>query len=73
LAFVFAGEGIKDLQAAGWFSETPLQNLPQIPWLGIYPTMETTLAQGAMILALIFALIWLGRARWISQTEEKRV
>ncbi|MGH7835352.1 MAG: FTR1 family protein, partial [Candidatus Binatia bacterium] len=25
LAFVFAGEGIKDLQAAGWFSETPLE------------------------------------------------
>jgi high-affinity iron transporter len=59
LAFVFIGEGIKDLQATGWFRETPLPNLPQIPVLGIYPTLETTLAQGAMILALIAALFWL--------------
>jgi hypothetical protein len=39
LAFVFAGEGIKDLQATGWFRETPLPNLPQMPMLGIYPTL----------------------------------
>ncbi|HXG51468.1 MAG TPA: cytochrome c/FTR1 family iron permease [candidate division Zixibacteria bacterium] len=58
LAFVFIGQGIKDLQATGWFPETPL-NLPPIPVLGIYPTLETTLAQGAMILALIAALAWL--------------
>jgi high-affinity iron transporter len=59
LAFVFIGEGIKDLQATGWFRETPLPNLPQIPILGIYPTLETALAQGAMILALVAALFWL--------------
>lgn len=59
LAFVFVGEGIKDLQATGWFRETPLPNWPQIPVLGIYPTLETALAQGVMILALIAALIWL--------------
>jgi HAMP domain-containing protein len=33
--------------------------LPQMPMLGIYPTLETTLAQGLMIVALIAALIWL--------------
>jgi high-affinity iron transporter len=59
LAFVFIGQGIKDLQATGWFSETPLSHLPQIPVLGIYPTVETALAQGVMILALIAALFWL--------------
>lgn len=64
LAFVFAGEGIKDLQATGWFSETPLQYLPQVPWLGIYPTLETLLGQGLIILALVGALVWLGRENW---------
>jgi high-affinity iron transporter len=59
LAFVFIGEGIKDLQATGWFSETPLPNLPELPVLGIYPTLETTLAQGMMMLALIAALFWI--------------
>ncbi|HWP58754.1 MAG TPA: cytochrome c/FTR1 family iron permease [Candidatus Acidoferrales bacterium] len=62
LAFVFIGEGIKDLQATGWFRETPLPNWPQMPILGIYPTVETTLAQGLMILALAAALVrlWSG-------------
>ena len=59
LAFVFAGEGIKNFQATDWISETPLRHLPQIPVLGIYPTVETALAQGVMILALIAALFWL--------------
>jgi high-affinity iron transporter len=61
LAFVFAGEGIKDLQAVGWFSETPLPSMPQLPLLGIYPTLETLVAQGALVLALIAALFWLWR------------
>jgi high-affinity iron transporter len=61
LAFAFAGEGVKNLQATGWFSETPLPNLPQIPTLGIYPTLETMLVQGTMVLALIAALFWLWR------------
>jgi len=61
LAFVFIGEGIKDLQAAGWFSETPLGNLPHVPVLGIYATLETMLAQGVMILALVAALLWVWR------------
>jgi high-affinity iron transporter len=61
LAFVFAGEGIKNLQATGWFSETPLQHGPYLPTLGIYPTMETLLTQGIMVLAMIGALLWLAR------------
>jgi high-affinity iron transporter len=65
LAFVFAGQGIKDLQAAGWLSETPLYLLPRIPWLGIYPTVETFMAQAVMIAALVVALLWLGRGRWL--------
>jgi high-affinity iron transporter len=60
-AFVFAGEGIKNLQATGWFSETPVQHGPYLPTLGIYPTMETLLTQGIMIMAMIGALWWLGR------------
>jgi high-affinity iron transporter len=61
LAFVFAGEGIKDLQAVGWLSETPVPAIPQLPILGIYPTVETLLAQGVLVLALLAALLWLWR------------
>ena len=38
VAFIFAGNGIKELQAAGWVSTTPLKFPPQAPLLGIYPT-----------------------------------
>ncbi|HEX2227093.1 MAG TPA: cytochrome c/FTR1 family iron permease [Candidatus Binatia bacterium] len=62
LAFVFAGEGIKDLQAVGLIGETPLPWAPQLPFLGIYPTVQTLLAQGILVVALIFALLWLWRA-----------
>ncbi len=41
MAFIFAGNGIKELQAAGWVPTTPLNFPPQVPLLGIYPTMET--------------------------------
>jgi high-affinity iron transporter len=63
LAFVFAGEGIKELQTAGWVGVTPLPFLPEVNLLGIYPTLETLMAQGLMVLALSAALFWVGRQR----------
>jgi high-affinity iron transporter len=71
LAFVFAGEGIKDLQATGWMSETPLSSAPQLPLLGIYPTLETLLAQGILIVALLAALFWLSRGTAAVKTYQK--
>ena len=61
LAFVFAGNGVKELQAAGWFSATPLRFPPQVPWLGVYPTLETLAAQCFMLLALCLVFLWPGR------------
>ena len=40
IAFIFAGNGIKELQAAGWVSTTPIGFPPQTPLLGIYPTWK---------------------------------
>jgi high-affinity iron transporter len=71
LAFVFAGEGVKDLQAVGWVSETQVPALPQVPVLGIYPTVETLVAQGILILALIGALLWLWLQTLAQESLEK--
>ena len=71
LAFVFAGEGVRDLQAVGWISETPLHTAPQLPLLGIYPTVETLLAQAILVVALIVALIWLWRDSATPKTYRK--
>jgi high-affinity iron transporter len=63
VAFIFAGNGIKELQAAGWVSTTPLRFPPQAPLLGIYPTLETVAAQGLMICAFLATFFWLAQER----------
>jgi len=45
VAFIFAGVGIKELQAAGWIPTTPVDLPLQVPILGIYPTVQTLTAQ----------------------------
>jgi high-affinity iron transporter len=63
VAFIFAGNGIKELQAAGWVSTTPLRFPLQAPLLGIYPTLETLAAQGLMICAFLATFFWLAQER----------
>jgi high-affinity iron transporter len=63
MAFIFAGNGIKELQAALWMPTTPLRFPSQIPFLGIYPTVETLAAQGAMLLAFVATSFWLVKER----------
>jgi len=63
VAFIFAGTGIKELQAAGWVTTTPLRFPPQAPLLGIYPTLETLAAQGVMLCAFLATSFWLALER----------
>jgi high-affinity iron transporter len=63
VAFVFAGNGIKELQAAGWVPTTTLNFPLQVPLLGIYPTMESLAAQGIMLCAFVMTSIWMARER----------
>lgn len=67
LALVFAGQGVRELQATGWFSVTPLRFPPQVSALGIYPTVETLLAQAVVLIALIATIAWSYGARrsWV--------
>jgi high-affinity iron transporter len=63
MAFIFAGNGIKELQASQWIPATPLGAPAPIPMLGIYPTVETLAAQGLMLFALIATSFWLAHER----------
>jgi len=63
MAFIFAGNGIKELQAAGWVPSTPLHFSLQVPVLGIYPTLETISAQGFMLFAFIATTFLMMRER----------
>jgi len=53
VAFIFAGVGIKELQAAGWVPTTPIDFPLQVPILGIYPTVQTLTAQAIMLCAFV--------------------
>ena len=63
MAFIFAGNGIKELQASLWVPTTPLSVPRAIPLLGIYPTVETLAAQGLMLCAFVVTSYWLARDR----------
>ena len=63
MAFIFAGNGVKELQAALWVPTTPLRFPSQLPILGIFPTVETLAAQGAMVLAFVITSFWLAKER----------
>lgn len=63
MAFIFAGNGIKELQASLWVPTTPLSVPRAVPLLGIYPTVETLAAQGLMLCAFVVTSYWLARER----------
>lgn len=61
LAVVLSGKGLAALQEAGLIGVTPLAGAPRSPILGLYPTLETLLAQGAMIALLVMGFLWARR------------
>lgn len=52
LAFVFAGQGVNELQAGGLVGSTALPGMPVIGFLGIYPTWQTLSLQ--LLLAVTY-------------------
>jgi len=57
MAFVFLGKGIRELQEGNAVPITVLSGFPSVPSMGIFPSMETLVAQGILLLLLVFALI----------------
>lgn len=58
MAFVFAGKGMVELQEGGLMSYTPVSWAPRIPEMGIYPTVESLVAQGVLVFLFLVALAW---------------
>jgi len=61
MAFVFAGKGIAELQNAGVVGMRPVSWGPRLPALGIYPTAQSLLAQGVLLLLAAVAAGWMVR------------
>jgi high-affinity iron transporter len=58
MAFTFAGQGVAELQEAGYLPMTPLTWVPRIPALGIFPTTQTLVLQAVLAFALVVSLVW---------------
>ena len=58
MAFVFAGDGIAELQGGGYVSVTPFRPEIRFPTLGIYSTWETLGAQFLLVAAFVIGLVW---------------
>src|SRR6185503_13409958 len=56
MAVVFAGRGVAELQEAGLLPLTPVGWAPRIETLGIFPTVETLVAQGVFLVLLLYAV-----------------
>jgi high-affinity iron transporter len=52
LAVVLAGKGVAGLQEAGWMHSNPVA-IPRIAVLGIFPSMQTLVAQAITLLAVV--------------------
>ncbi len=69
LAVIFSGHGVAALQEAGILSADPLP-LPRVEILGLYPTVETVLAQlfiGALIVTILM------RERYIHRSSKHTI
>ncbi|MDX2167058.1 MAG: c-type cytochrome [Deltaproteobacteria bacterium] len=55
LAVVFAGKGVAELQAGGVVPTTLLAWAPRIELLGVFPTLETMLAQAVLVACALYA------------------
>jgi high-affinity iron transporter len=56
MAYVFAGKGINELQEGNVVSRTRIPGFPHVEALGLYPTVETLIAQAILMALLLFAL-----------------
>ncbi|CAA7627059.1 hypothetical protein [Magnetospirillum sp. UT-4] len=63
LAVSFAGKGMLELQEGRLVSITPLDWMPRVEWLGLFPTLESVAAQMVLLLPMAAALAWLALRR----------
>jgi high-affinity iron transporter len=57
MAFVFIGKGIRELQEGNVIGITVLRGMPSVPSMGIFPSMETLVAQGVLLLLFAFMVV----------------
>jgi high-affinity iron transporter len=57
MAFVFMGKGVRELQEGNVVPITALPGWPHVDAMGIFPSVETLLAQSILVVLFVFALL----------------
>jgi high-affinity iron transporter len=57
LAVIFAGQGVASFQESGVIGATFVGHVPTLPMLGLYPTIQTLIAQGILLVLAMAALV----------------
>ena len=73
MAAIFAGQGVHELQEAGWLAMTPVPWVPAVPLLGLYPSVQSLLAQMLFVTLLVYATAVTLRRRRRSAAEAQAV
>jgi len=68
LTVVLAGKGIAALQEAGIVGIRPLAGVPRLELIGLFPTLQTVVAQGLMVAAVI-AGFWANHRKALKDTR----
>lgn len=58
MVFSFVGKGLHELQEGNLLSITGINHIPEIDMIGLYPTLETTLAQFVVLVAWFGAVAY---------------
>lgn len=61
LAVVLTGKGVSALQEAGLIAIRPLQAVPRIELLGLFPSLQAIIAQVVMVVLLVIGFLWTRR------------
>ena len=69
LAVTIAGGAAKEFQDATWLHTTDVPGVPEIAVLGLYPTVQTLVAQAIVVVILIILAVVQYR---ISKTQNGR-
>jgi high-affinity iron transporter len=70
LAITIAGGAAKELQDAMILEATPVAGVPQIDWLGLYPTVETLTVQAVVTAIVLGLMAWQFRKSAGSTADE---
>jgi len=69
LAFKILGVSIHSLQVSQVLPTNTISSFPFVETIGLYPTMETLVPQGVLLLLIALATIWVKKSNSLRATE----